>query len=294
MSGPLPILVLGRSGQVAQMLARRAAQENALVMLRGRGEIDLLDQAAIMGAIRDVGAATVINAAAYTAVDKAESEPEAAWRLNTQAPGVMAEACRACGVPLLHVSTDYVFDGSKTAPYLETDVTAPLGVYGQTKLAGEKAIQERYSRHIVLRTSWVFSDLGTNFVRTMLNLGRSRPLLKIVDDQVGGPTAAGDIAQALLTIARHVAGRDDLWGIYNFAGAPEVTWCGFAREIFRQAGLTPAVEPIETREYPTPAKRPANSILDCSRIAANFGLPQPDWRLALAEIVPTLERNVQA
>ena len=294
MSGPLPILVLGRSGQVAQMLARRAAQENALVMLRGRGEIDLLDQAAIMGAIRDVGAATVINAAAYTAVDKAESEPEAAWRLNTQAPGVMAEACRACGVPLLHVSTDYVFDGSKTAPYLETDVTAPLGVYGQTKLAGEKAIQERYSRHIVLRTSWVFSDLGTNFVRTMLNLGRSRPLLKIVDDQVGGPTAAGDIAQALLTIARHVARRDDLWGIYNFAGAPEVTWCGFAREIFHQAGLTPVVEPIATREYPTPAKRPANSILDCSRIAANFGLPQPDWRLALAEIVPILERNVQA
>ena len=276
------ILVFGETGQVAREIARRAP-----VTALGRDAADLSDPEACAAAILASDAEAVINAAAYTAVDRAEEEETLATAINAAAPAAMARAAAAKGVPFLHVSTDYVFDGSGETPWRPSDPTGPLGAYGRSKLAGEIGVRAAGGRHAILRTSWVFSAHGANFVRTMLRLGRRRDALRVVDDQTGGPTAAGDIADALLTMARALHDGAP-GGTYHFAGAPDVTWAGFAREIFARAGLDVAVTGIPSSDYPTPARRPANSRLDCSTLEADFGIPRPDWRKSLDGILAEL------
>ena len=276
------ILVFGETGQVARELARRAP-----VTALGRDAADLSDPEACADAIRASDAEAVINAAAYTAVDRAEEEEALATVINGAAPAAMARAAARKGVPFLHVSTDYVFDGSGEAPWKPDDPTGPLGAYGRSKLAGEIGVRAADGKHAILRTSWVFSSHGANFVRTMLRLGRERDALRVVDDQTGGPTAAGDIAVALLTMARALHDGAP-GGTYHFAGSPDVTWAGFAREILARAGLEVAVTGIPSSDYPTPARRPANSRLDCATLEADFGIPRPDWRESLGGILAEL------
>jgi dTDP-4-dehydrorhamnose reductase len=235
----------------------------------------------------------VINAAAYTAVDRAEEELELAHAVNAAAPGAMAEAATARGLPFLHVSTDYVFDGTPGRPWREDDPTGPLGAYGRSKLAGEQAVAAAGGPHVVLRTSWVFSAHGTNFVKTMLRVGAERDTLRVVDDQTGGPTAARAIAEALLAIAEAFAAGRGRSGVFHFAGAPDISWAGFARAIFalqaeRTGARVPQVVPIPTADYPTPARRPLNSALDCTRIRAAYGIARPDWRAGLAAVLEEL------
>ena len=278
------ILIFGRTGQVAKELARRAPEARFV----GRDEADLTDPAGCAALIAAARPAVVINAAAYTAVDTAESDAETARLVNAAAPGAMAGACAALGVPFLHVSTDYVFDGSGTHARAEDAPVGPLGVYGGTKLDGERAVAEAGGQWAVMRTSWVFSAHGANFVKTMLRLGAERERLTIVADQIGGPTPAGDIAAALLSMAEQMRADPAKGGVYHFAGAPDVSWADFAREIFAQAGLSVAVEDIPSSAYPTPARRPGNSRLDCGAIARDFALSRPDWRIGLAAVLKEL------
>lgn len=278
------ILVFGQSGQVARELARVLPDASFM----GRDQADLIRPDDCAAAIRRLAPTAVINAAAYTAVDKAESDADAAMRVNADSPGAMALACAGLGIPFLHVSTDYVFDGSGTQPWQPDDATGPLGVYGATKLAGEAAIRASGARAAVLRTSWVFSAHGANFVKTMLRLGAERDRLSIVADQIGGPTPAADIAAALATMATGlIAGQPG--GTWHFSGAPDVSWADFAREIFRQAGLSPEVVDIPSRDYPTPARRPQNSRLNCDSLTRDFGIPRPDWRAGLAAVLAELK-----
>lgn len=277
------ILVFGESGQVARELQRLAPDARFL----GRNRVDLSDPEAAAEAIREMRPTAVINAAAYTAVDKAEEEEPLALKINGEAPAAMAGACAELGIPLVHIATDYVFDGSGEAPFSPADPTAPLGAYGRTKLAGEAGIRAAGCTHAILRTSWVFSAHGANFVKTMLRLTETRDRLRIVADQIGGPTPARAIAQACLTIADALQRTPDLSGIYHFSGAPDVSWAGFAREIFAQARRDVAVEEIPSADYPTPARRPLNSRLDCSALAA-FDLERPDWRADLTDVLKEL------
>lgn len=282
----MKILVFGQTGQVAKELQRLLPD----AVFLGRGQADLTDPDACAAAIAAQDCDAVINAAAYTAVDKAESDADAARLVNAEAPGAMARAAAAKGVPFLHVSTDYVFDGSGDHARRPGDATGPLGVYGATKLAGEQAVQAAGGTSAIMRTSWVFSSHGANFVKTMLRLGAEREQLNIVADQIGGPTPAADIAAALVTMARAmVAGQGG--GLYHFAGAPDCSWADFAREIFAQSGLTCQVNDIPTEAYPTPAKRPHNSRLDCSDITADFGIARPDWRQGLARVLTELKET---
>ena len=279
----MTLLIFGQTGQVARELARRAPDARFL----GRAEADLSDPAACAAAIRAQRPDAVINAAAWTAVDKAETEEDAATLVNGAAPGAMAQACADLDIPLVHISTDYVFDGAGTLPFRPSDPTAPLGAYGRSKLAGEVAVRASGARHVILRTSWVFSAHGANFVKTMLRLGADRPALRVVADQIGGPTPADAIAAACLTLADALR-EGAAGGTHHFAGAPETSWAGFARETFALAGLPVTVEDIPSDAYPTPARRPLNSRLDCSALAADFGIMQPDWRAALAHVIPEL------
>ncbi|RYH10984.1 dTDP-4-dehydrorhamnose reductase [Tropicimonas sp. IMCC6043] len=279
-------LVIGRTGQVATEILRRAAAHGIAAEALARPEIDLADPTSCAEAVRTAAADVVINAAAYTAVDRAESEPELAQAINAEAPGAMARAAAERGIPFLHVSTDYVFDGSGHEPWATGDATGPLGVYGATKLDGERQVAAAGGPHVILRTSWVFSAHGGNFVKTMLRLAESRDRLTIVADQIGGPTPAADIAEALLTLAK--AGPSAPGGLFHFSGQPDASWAGFAREIFAQAGRSVAVEDIPTTAYPTPAARPLNSRLDCSRIAETHGIARPDWRAGLAAVLAEL------
>ncbi len=283
-------LVFGTTGQLGIELARRAPRGVALIAL-GREVADLTDPLACAGLIASTNPDIVINAAAYTAVDAAEKDRETAHLVNAAAPGAMARAVAQRGAPFLHVSTDYVFDGSGTRAWREDDPVAPLGAYGQTKLDGERAIAAAGGAHVILRTSWVFSAHGKNFVKTMLRLGAERDILSVVDDQRGGPTAAADIADALWTIAGAYRSGKGEPGIFHYSGAPTVSWADFAEAVFATASLPakPVVNRITTAEYPTPAKRPANSALDCSRIRAAYGIEQPDWRRSLAEVIRELE-----
>ena len=287
----MKVLVFGQTGQVAVELARRAGPMGRQIDTLGRDRADLTDPAVCAAAVMATDAHAVINAAAYTAVDQAESEPVTARTVNADAPGAIARACAARGLPLLHISTDYVFDGSGDRPWQEGDATSPLGVYGQTKLDGERQVQAAGGPHVILRTAWVFSAHGKNFVKTMLRLGRDRPALNVVADQQGGPTPAADIADALLTIAAAFRQGKGQSGIFHFAGAPATTWAGFAEAIFDTATLPnrPTVTRIATVDYPTPARRPGNSILDCSKIACVYGIAQPDWRIGLSDVLRELE-----
>lgn len=280
------LLVFGATGQVAQALAARAGADLVIECL-GRGRVDLRDPAACAACIIGARADAVINAAAYTAVDRAEAEPALAQVINADAPGAMAQAAAARGLPFLHLSTDYVFDGSGTRAWVPEDLTGPLGTYGRSKLAGEIAVRAAGGQAAVLRTSWVFSATGANFVKTMLRLGRDRDTLRVVADQIGAPTPAGDIAGALIGMARAmVAGHPG--GTWHFAGAPDTSWAGFARETFAQAGVACDVADIATADYPTPATRPLNSRLDCATLTRDFGIPRPDWRAGLTAVLHEL------
>ena len=283
----MSILVTGGSGQLAQALGAAAGERKLLVV--GRPDWDFDRLAALPALLAAARPALVVNAAAHTAVDKAEADVAAAWRANRDGPAVLAAYCAAAGIPLIHVSTDFVFDGSKGAPYGEDDATNPLGVYGASKLAGEQAVLGICRRAIVLRTSWVYSASGRNFVLSMLNLSRSRDHLRVVVDQKGCPTTAADLADAILGIADIVARdgwQDRFAGIYHAAGSGETTWHGLASAAIARAGAfghpqPKLIEAIGTAEYPTPARRPADSRLDCAKLARVFGLRLPPWEQAL-------------
>jgi dTDP-4-dehydrorhamnose reductase len=277
------LLVFGKTGQVARALHRLAPDARFL----DRAAADLSDPAACAAAIRAYVPDAVINAAAWTAVDRAEAEEPDARRINAEAPGAMADACAALDVPFLHVSTDYVFDGTGDVPFRPGDPTGPINAYGRTKLAGEQAIAAAGGRHAVLRTSWVFSADGANFVKTMLRLSETRDSLGVVGDQIGGPTPANAIAEALITMAgAMIAGHPG--GTWHIAGRPYVSWASFATQIFAEAGRKVTVNAIPTTDYPTPARRPQNSRLDCTTLARDFGLVQPDWKAALCADVRRL------
>lgn len=283
----MTLLVFGKTGQVARELQARA-DATAL----GRDQADLTDPEACAAAIRAHGPDAVINAAAYTAVDQAEDDEDIATQVNGVAPGAMARACADLGIPFVHISTDYVFDGSGNTPHKPDDPTSPLGAYGRSKLQGEDAVRGAGGVYAILRTSWVVSAHGNNFVKTMLRLGAERDRLSIVADQVGGPTAAGDIAAACLEIARQLQADPGKTGTYHFAGSPDVSWAGFAREIFAQARIACEVTDIPSSDFPTPAKRPGNSRMDCSATTDVFNIPRPDWRVSLSGILHDLERPV--
>jgi dTDP-4-dehydrorhamnose reductase len=272
------ILVFGQTGQVARELA--ALAPDALFL--GRDRADLSDPAACAAAIRAHGPRAVINAAAWTAVDRAEAEEAAATVVNSDAPAAMARACADLGVPFVHISTDYVFDGAGDRPFAPDDPTGPLGAYGRSKLAGEVGVRAPGGVHGVLRTSWVFSPHGANFLTTMLRLGASRDALNVVADQIGGPTPARAIAAACLTLADRLRADPGLSGTYHLSGAPDVSWADFARAIMDRVGVPCRIDDIPTSAWPTPARRPANSRLDCTTVAA-LGLSRPDWRAALDE-----------
>lgn len=280
----MTVLVFGKTGQVATELG---AFET--VRLVGRDEADLTDPKGCAALILDAKPSAVINAAAYTAVDKAEEEETLAHKINADAPGAMAEACAARDIPFVHISTDYVFDGSGAAARPTTDPVSPQNAYGRTKLAGEEAVGAAGGRCAVLRTSWVFSAHGANFLKTMLRLSETRDALSIVADQIGGPTPADAIAAACMRMAQVLAEAPEAAGVYHFSGAPDVSWADFARHIFATSAREIAVSDIATAQYPTPAARPLNSRLDCSATARVFGIDRPDWRDAVARIVADLE-----
>lgn len=279
------ILVFGKTGQVA--IALQALLPEAKFL--DRGQVDLTSPAACFDAIMTTKPDQVINAAAYTAVDKAEDDEETAELVNGAAPAQMARACAKLGVPFVHISTDYVFDGTGETPFAPDHPTAPLGAYGRSKLAGEEAINAAGGIHAILRTSWVFSAHGGNFLKTMLRLSETHGKLAVVGDQIGGPTPARAIAAACVEIADQLKADPSKTGTYHFSGAPNVSWAGFARDIFLQAGRKVAVEDIPTSAYPTPAKRPANSRMACSTTQQTFGIKQSDWRAAVTQILTELD-----
>ncbi|MBW7055408.1 dTDP-4-dehydrorhamnose reductase [Paracoccus bogoriensis] len=276
------LLVFGRSGQVAREVARLAPQARFL----GRDQADLTDPDACARAIR--GAAAVLNAAAYTAVDQAETEPQTAYAVNALAPGAMAQAAAAEGIPFLHLSSDYVFDGSGDHARAEDAPTGPLGVYGASKLAGEQAVAQAGGQWAVIRTSWVFSAQGRNFVKTMLRLGAERDEVSVVGDQIGGPTPADAIAVAVLHMLARMRDDPSKGGLYHFAGDPQISWADFAARIMARAGMACRIRPIASADYPTPARRPLNSRLDCAAITRDFGLARPDWRDGLDRVLAEL------
>lgn len=296
----MTILLLGKDGQVGWQLQRSLAPHGPVVAC-GRADCDLADPARIRSVIREVRPSLIVNATAYTAVDKAESEPELAAAINAQAPGILAEEAARLGAMLVHYSTDYVYDGSKAGAYLESDATNPQSVYGRTKLAGEEAIRAVAGKSLIFRTSWVFGARGGNFVKTMLRLARERDSLNVVDDQVGAPTPAALIATVtgvVLAMLRRgellAAGENRL---YHLAAANPVSWCAFARSIVGMARSTPdfdlrlspdAIRAIPSADYPTPARRPLNSRLDCRRLEADFGLQMPDWQPYLGRMLQLL------
>ena len=293
------ILIAGESGQLAVALAEAAASRNLNTLHAGRPAFDFDHPSTIVETFERAAPSLVINAAAYTAVDAAEDNADAAMRANRDGPAELARLCEAAGIPLIHVSTDYVFDGRKGAPYVETDRTSPQGVYGATKLAGEQAVVAACSRAIILRTSWVYSSIGKNFVLTMLSVGRKNPTLRVVADQQGCPTSAPDLAEAIVSIAARLA--DGGWqgryaGIYHAAGTGATTWHGLATATFEAASRhgmkPPVVEPITTNQWPTKAARPPDSRLDCEKLERTFGLRLPPWRDGLSRTVDAIFSQV--
>lgn len=279
----MSILVFGKTGQVAHELQRILPDATYL----GRDAADLSDPDACAAAIAVHAPRAVINAAAYTAVDRAEEEEALATTINGDTPAAMARACAALGIPLVHISTDYVFDGQGTAAWQPDDAVNPINAYGRSKLAGERGVVAAGGAHAILRTSWVFSAHGNNFVKTMLRLAQSRNALTVVGDQIGGPTSAAAIAQACMTLAdKLTTGAPS--GIHHFAGGPPVSWANFARAIFEMSGDAVTVTDIPTSDYPTPAVRPANSRLNGDSLMRDFGIGQPDWRADLTDVIKEL------
>ena len=271
------ILILGKNGQLGRELWQRAIQKGFEILAYDRSDLDITDYSGLIHKIRGLDLSLVINAVAYTAVDKAEEEPGQAYAVNRDGPAALASICHEKNIPLLHISTDYVFDGSKDRPYLETDKIQPLGVYGKSKAAGEEEIRKQLKEHIILRTSWLYGIHGNNFVKTMIRLGKERDKLRIVGDQFGCPTFATDLAEAILSIAGRIQNNLNIeWGTCHYCGKDKVSWYEFAKKIFEIARIyenfrVKEIEPISTAEYPVPARRPANSVLDCSLLSKIYG-----------------------
>lgn len=290
------IVVTGKKGQLAQALIERSADLGATILPVGRPELDLGEPAAWRETLSAARPDVIVSAAAYTAVDQAESEPALAHAVNGEGPRLLAIEAAALGVPLIQISTDYVFNGAKTTPWTEEDTPDPISVYGASKLAGERAVLAEADRNVVLRVGWVYSPFGANFVKTMLRLAAERDVLRVVQDQVGGPTSAFDIADGVLAVARNIVAepeRADLRGVFHMAPQGEASWADFAREIFdwlaAHGGRRVAVEGISTSEYPTKARRPMNSRLDSQRLARIHNHRLPEWRTSL---VPVLQRLI--
>lgn len=295
----MKVLVTGREGQLARGLLEAGEGTGIQVVAIGRPELDLTDETSVAAAVARERPHVVVNTAAYTAVDKAESEPSVAHAVNALGAEYVARACAAHSIPIIHISTDYVFDGAADRPYLEDDPTGPINVYGQTKLEGEQHVAKACARHLILRTAWVHSPWGANFVKTMLRLATTRPSIGVVDDQKGSPTYAPHLAATVLAIVARVAADPAgvRWGVYHAVGGGETTWFGFAREVFRRAseqGLPAAdVAAIAAAAYPTPAQRPANSRLNCDRLRLLLGLEMPDWRDGVENCVARLAESAR-
>jgi dTDP-4-dehydrorhamnose reductase len=295
MSGQPPILVAGKTGQLARCLVAAAHRRDTALVALGRPELDLTQPETLARAVEAHAPRAIVNAAAYTAVDKAEAEPTLAMAVNRDGARALAAAAAGMGVPFIHISTDYVFDGRKDGAYGEEDAPSPLSVYGRSKLAGEAAVCAACPAGVILRTSWVYSPFGQNFATTMLRLAATREKVQVVDDQHGAPTAAFDLADAILDLAERLTaaphGRDN-GGVYHLAAEGETTWYGFAAAIFagwaRRGRRVPALAPITTAQYPTAARRPQNSRLDCSKAARVFGLRLPPWRSSLERCLDEL------
>lgn len=295
----MKILVAGAQGQLARALVDAARAHDGLdVIALGRPRLDLLDEAAIAEVFAAIQPDLVVNAAAYTAVDKAESDADAAFAVNRDGAAALAAASGRHACPIIHVSTDYVFDGAKAEPYVETDPVDPASVYGRSKLEGELAVRAANPRHLIVRTAWLYAPYGQNFLRTIVRLARERPQLRIVGDQRGNPTYVPHLAEAILAVAAQLGagGRSaDVWGVYHAAADGETNWAGFAAEIVRVGAHhgVPAVpvSPISTAEYPTPAERPANSRLDCTKLARTFGARLPPWQQGVSECIARLAQD---
>jgi len=289
-----PILVVGKSGQLARCLFEAAGRRNIPLIVAGRPDVDIEQLESIDRALTTFCPGIIINAAAYTAVDKAEAEPERCYAVNHAGARQLAEAASRRNVPLIHVSTDYVFDGQKPSPYSEEDPTAPLGVYGRSKLEGDQAVLAEHPKALILRTSWVYSVYGSNFVTTMLRLAQSQPSLRVVEDQIGCPTSAHDLAAALLDISTELLGGEgrDLAGIYHLSGTGQTTWYRLAAEIFASAKARGQQEPdlvaIKTADYPTRARRPPNSVLNCTKVDQTFGVKLPPWQTSVTTCINRL------
>lgn len=280
------LLVFGETGQVARELIRRAPADVHITTLN-RDHADLMDPEACAAAVCESEVDAIINAAAWTAVDLAETEEAAATVVNGDAPTAMAGAAVERGVPFLHISTDYVFDGAGNTPFAPDHTADPIGAYGRSKVKGEEGIRSFGGAHLILRTSWVFSAHGSNFVKTMLRLGAERDSLTVVADQIGGPTPAAAIADALISAARAMVDGAP-GGTHHFAGAPDTNWADFARAIFKETGLSCCVNNVSSRDYPSPVRRPLNSRLDCSSFSAAFSIERSDWRAGLSDIFKEL------
>jgi len=288
------ILITGAGGQVGHELAAMDRDVNARRIALSRHQLDITDRDQIAAAFAASSPAIVINAAAYTQVDRAEEEQALAYAINRDGVANLADACNSAGVPLLHISTDYVFDGSKQGAYLETDPIEPLGTYGESKAAGEAVLRATLERHIILRTSWVFSATSNNFVKTILRLGKERDELGIVNDQHGCPTSARSIAEVLLHIAeRYLRDNKIEWGTYHYCNRPATTWFEFAEEIFRQSEgyENLKLNAITSSEYPMPAARPENSVLDCTKLESNFGVMRVNWNDELKLVFDQLRKE---
>ncbi len=281
------VAVFGGSGQVATELKRRVPQGTTLDLI-GRDRADFSDPDQVFKVAVDLKADAVINAVAYTAVDRAEDEEEVATAINGTSVDWLGNACEATNTPLVHISTDYVFDGTGDTAWTPEDKTAPMGAYGRSKLAGERGLLAHSDlQSVILRTSWVFSAHGGNFVKTMLKYGAERDVMRVVDDQIGGPTPAADIADACYTLAAALIGGAN-GGVHHFAGAPDVSWADFACEIFSASGLNTKVEKIPSSDYPTPAERPKNSRLNCLSLTKTYGIERPEWRAGLQTVLEEL------
>jgi dTDP-4-dehydrorhamnose reductase len=295
----MKILLLGKTGQVGDALTpllRQLAGSTAdeAVVTLGRADVDLSDAAALAQAVQRVQPSLIVNAAAHTAVDRAETEPDIAFAINAIAPGVLAQQAAKLNALLVHYSTDYVFDGSQRTPYRESDPTHPLGVYGESKLAGEQMVQASGCRHLLLRTSWVYDSTGRNFLTTMLRLAKQHGKLRVVGDQHGSPTSAAMIAEASLQLIRSMLNQPAMQGgLYHLTAQGQTTWHGFAQAIMHKAGLDIPIEAITTADYPTPAKRPAYSVLDSSKLQREFNYRLPDWQQAL-DALPALSSQQAA
>lgn len=286
----MKVLITGCNGQVGHCLTERLKSKAEILAFDYEG-LDITDRKAVSKIVADFKPDYIINAAAHTAVDRAEQEVELSYAINRDGPQYLAQSAQQLNAVMLHISTDYVFDGAGDKPYDETDNTSPQGVYGQTKLAGELVVAQSCEKHLILRTAWVFGEHGNNFVKTMLRIAQTRDELSIVGDQFGGPTYAGDIADTLIAMVDYIEqGQQPAWGVYHFAGMPYASWYEFAAKIFQLAeakgvlAKQPKISSIPTSAYPTPAKRPANSRLDCSKIIKQFGIKPSDWVAALDNI----------